>query len=138
MSTNADIPPNNGAILNIGQIIKSVMSSAAESELGGIFINAKESAHLRNILTEMGHPQPPTPTKTENSTANGVITTIFNLNKQRKWTCGLTGSWTERQDFNSGSIGVQALATWQITGPRTTVPSTITMYDKSTSPQKKR
>ena len=41
LSTNADIPPNNGAILNIAKIIKAVMSSAAESELGGLFINAK-------------------------------------------------------------------------------------------------
>ena len=73
LSTNTDIPPNNGAILNISQIIKAVMSSAAESELGGIFINAKEAVHLRNILTEMGHLKPPTQMQTDNSTANGVI-----------------------------------------------------------------
>ena len=73
MSTNTDISPNNEDILNIAQIIKSVMYSAEEAELGGLFINAKESVHLRNILTEMGHPQPPTPMQTDNSTANGVI-----------------------------------------------------------------
>ena len=73
MSTNADIPPNNGAILNIAQIIKAVVSSAAEAELGGIFTNSKEAVHLRNILIEMGHPQPSTPMQTDNSTANGVI-----------------------------------------------------------------
>ena len=73
MSTNADIPPNNGAILNIAKIIKAIMSSAAEAELRGLFRNAKEAVHLRNILTEMGHLQPPTPMQTDNSTANGVI-----------------------------------------------------------------
>ena len=73
MSTNADITPNNGAILNIAKIIKSIMSSAAEAELRGFFRNAKEAVHLRKILTEMGHLQPPTPMQTNNSTANGVI-----------------------------------------------------------------
>ena len=73
LSTNADITPNNGIILNIAQIIRAVMSSAEEVELGGLFINAKEAVHIRNILTEMGHPQPPTPIQTDNSTANGVI-----------------------------------------------------------------
>ncbi len=49
------------------------MSSAAEAELGAIFINAKEAVYLRQILTEMGHPQPRTPIQTDNSTAEGVI-----------------------------------------------------------------
>ena len=73
LSNNADIPPNNGAIFNIAQIIKVFMSYEAEAELGGLFINAKEDVHLRNILTEMGHPQPPTPMQTDNSTENGAI-----------------------------------------------------------------
>jgi hypothetical protein len=36
-----DIPINNGAVLNIVQIIRAVMSSAAEAKLGTLFINAK-------------------------------------------------------------------------------------------------
>jgi len=38
------------------------MSLAAEAELGALFINAKEAVYLRQILMEMGHPQPKTPT----------------------------------------------------------------------------
>jgi hypothetical protein len=34
------------------------MSSAAEAELGALFINAKEADHMQWILQEMGHPQP--------------------------------------------------------------------------------
>jgi len=49
------------------------MSSAAEAELGALFINAKEVVHLRHILEEMGHPQPRTPIQTDNTTAEGVI-----------------------------------------------------------------
>jgi hypothetical protein len=41
LSSDAPFPPNNGAILNISQIIKAVMLSAAEAELGALYINAK-------------------------------------------------------------------------------------------------
>ena len=73
MSNNAEVPPNNGSIHNVAQIIKAVMSSAAEAELGALFINAREAVHIRNILEEIGHPQPPTPIQTDNSTANRVV-----------------------------------------------------------------
>jgi hypothetical protein len=73
LSNDVNNPPNNGAILTIATIIKAVMSSAAEAELGALFINAKEAVFLRQILTEMGHPQPRTPIMTDNSTAEGVI-----------------------------------------------------------------
>ena len=54
LSHDVDNPPNNGSILTVATIIKAVMSSAAEAELGAIFINAKEAVYLRQILTEMG------------------------------------------------------------------------------------
>ena len=73
LSSDENFPPNNGVILNIAQIIKAVMSSAAEAELGALFINAKEAIYVRNMLTEMGHTQPRTPIQTDNSTAEGVI-----------------------------------------------------------------
>ena len=65
--------PNNGAILDIAQIIDAVMPSAAEAEMGALFINAKEAVHMRHILHKMGHPQPCTPIQMDNSTAEGVI-----------------------------------------------------------------
>ena len=39
MSNNSAIPPNNGAIITIAQIIKAIMSSAAEAKLVALFIN---------------------------------------------------------------------------------------------------
>jgi len=66
-------PPNNGAILNIAKIIKNVMSSAAEAELGALYIMAREAIWIRVILEELGHKQPPTPIQTDNSTAAGII-----------------------------------------------------------------
>jgi hypothetical protein len=70
---NDQFPPNNGAILTNTTIIKAVMSSAAETELGALFLNAKEAVHLLQTLFEMGHPQPQTPVQTNNTTAEGVI-----------------------------------------------------------------
>ncbi len=40
-SDGTDEAPNNGTILNISQIIKSIMFSAAEAELGALYINAR-------------------------------------------------------------------------------------------------
>ena len=73
LSNDEKFPPNNGAILTIATIINVVMSSAAKAELGALFINAKETVYLRQILEEMGHAQPRTPIQTDNTTAEGVI-----------------------------------------------------------------
>jgi hypothetical protein len=43
MSNNNSIPSNNGAILTILQIIKAVMSSTAEAEIGALYINCREA-----------------------------------------------------------------------------------------------
>jgi hypothetical protein len=49
------------------------MSSAAEAEIGALYINAQKGVKERNILEEMGHTQPPTPVQTDNSTADCII-----------------------------------------------------------------
>ena len=49
------------------------MSSAAEAELAAVYLNTREAVYLRQILNEIGHPQPRTPIQTDNSTAEGVI-----------------------------------------------------------------
>ena len=46
MSNNVEHPPNNRAVLNIAQIIKAVMSSAAKVELGAIFNHAREAVYI--------------------------------------------------------------------------------------------
>jgi hypothetical protein len=57
--TKTDKKLTNGAILIISKVLKHVMSSAAEAEIGAVFINAKEGAVLRTTLEELGHKQPP-------------------------------------------------------------------------------
>ncbi|EJK53767.1 hypothetical protein THAOC_26721 [Thalassiosira oceanica] len=73
LSSNTVHPPNNGAILTVAKIIKNVMSSAAEAELGALYIMAREAVWIRIILERMGYKQPPTPIQTDNATAEGVI-----------------------------------------------------------------
>jgi hypothetical protein len=72
MSEDVSDPNDNGAVHTVAKIIKAVMSSAAEAELGGLFINAKIAVPIRTTLEELGHKQPPTPIQTDNSTACGV------------------------------------------------------------------
>ena len=73
LSNNSNIPPNNGAVLNIAHIIKHVMTSATEAELAALYINAREAVYMRIILEEMGHKQPATPLQTDNAMADAVI-----------------------------------------------------------------
>jgi hypothetical protein len=73
MSNNTAKPQNNGAILTIAQIIKAVMSLAAEAEVGALYINCREAIPARHTLGFMGHPQPPTPMQMDNTTALGII-----------------------------------------------------------------
>ena len=72
LSDTAD-PENNGAALNLAHLIKAVMSSAAKAKLGALYINAREAIPQRHVLEELGHKQPPTPMRMDNSTTLGVV-----------------------------------------------------------------
>ena len=47
------------------------MSSAAESEIAGSYLNAQAAVPIHTALVELGHPQPPTPLQLDNTTAVG-------------------------------------------------------------------
>ena len=59
----------NGAIHINSKIIKNVMGSAAEAEIGFSYMNGQDCIAIRQTLIEMGHPQPPTPIQVDNTTA---------------------------------------------------------------------
>jgi hypothetical protein len=65
-------PPNenklNWSILNVASVIKNVVASAAESEVGACFQSAQTAAPLSFTLLEVGHKQPATHLRTDNST----------------------------------------------------------------------
>ena len=61
----------------------NVLTSAAEAELAVLFNNGQEAAIIRQILLEMGHLQPPTPVKTDNSTTDGIANRSVISRKRR-------------------------------------------------------
>ena len=60
-------------MLTIAQVIKFVMTSAAEAKLGTIFTTAKELVKMIQTLIEMGWSHPPTNIQIDNSMAAGVV-----------------------------------------------------------------
>ena len=54
LSENDSILRWNGPVLTMAQIMKYVVSSAAEAETTALFLPAKEMVPLRNTLPEMG------------------------------------------------------------------------------------
>jgi hypothetical protein len=65
-------PITNVAIHVYCHIMREVVSSAAEAELGALFHSSKEACPLRIALEELGHLQSPTSLITDNPTASGI------------------------------------------------------------------
>jgi hypothetical protein len=74
----------NGSILNVASVIKNVVASASKSEVGAGFHNAQSGALLRVTLTELGHIQPPTPLRTDTSTAFSILNETIRKKDQKQ------------------------------------------------------
>lgn len=83
LPTDGDPIKLNGAILTLCTILKCVAASAAEAELGALFLNAIEAKIMRLTLEEMGHPQPPIPIHCDNTTAVGVVNSSIKRQRSR-------------------------------------------------------
>ena len=59
----------NRHIHTVSKIMRDVMASAAEAEIGATFINRQRYIPIRSTLEELSHPQPPTPIRVNNSTS---------------------------------------------------------------------
>ena len=73
---NPDQPPDtiptlNGPIHTLCKIIDVVVGSASEAEIGAGYLNGQDAVPIITTLTELGHPQPPTPIQVDNTTAEG-------------------------------------------------------------------
>ena len=67
------MPKWKGPVLNLAQIIKFVMSSASEAELGALLVAAQEIVAMRNTLEEMRWPQTNLCIQTDNSAKSEVV-----------------------------------------------------------------
>ena len=74
MADDNEEQPKGGPVHIVAQIIKNVMTSAADAEIGALCINSQQAIPARKLLEEMGHEQPPTPIQTDNTTALGFVT----------------------------------------------------------------
>ena len=61
-----------GAIFTLCTILKFVASSAAEAELGELFMNVKEGRNIKITFAELCQPNPPTPIHCDNATLAGI------------------------------------------------------------------
>ena len=69
MHEHNTIIPLSGDITIECMVLKHLLSLAAATEIGALFVNSKKATVYRMTLEEMGHPQPLTPIQTDNTTA---------------------------------------------------------------------
>ena len=62
-----------------------MVTSAAEAEISALFHNAKTAIPLRRLLIALGHPQPPTPIKVDNTTANAFVQNNITQKRSKSW-----------------------------------------------------
>ena len=59
--------------------------SAAETETGGVFHNAQTAIILRRLLEALGHPQPATPLRTDNTVSNSFVHSNIKQRRSKTW-----------------------------------------------------
>jgi len=108
LASNSTKSAHNDPIHTLCSIMCNVMASAGEAEIGTVFHSAQDVIPLRNALEDMGHPQPPIPIQTDNTTAAGFLN---NTIKQKR----TKGSKTESSKISFVSYGLLDLLIWQTT-----------------------
>jgi hypothetical protein len=78
------------------------ISLLQEAEFAGLFHNAKDGAMIRNILNELGWPQPPTPIQTDNSCAAGI--TNGTIRQQKSKAMDMRFYWVQDRVATPGTI----------------------------------
>jgi hypothetical protein len=91
----------NGSIHITWAILKLVAASAAEAELGALFLNTQEAKVLWLILAELSHPQPPTPIHIDNTTTVGIVNNT--IKQQRSQAIEMRYFWLLDEKCNDTS-----------------------------------
>ena len=73
----------NGAFHVSTNVIRFVVASAAEAELGALFHNCQTGIIFRKTLEDMGHAQPKTPVHCDNATAVGIANNTVKRQRSR-------------------------------------------------------
>ena len=91
------------------------MTSAAEAETQTVYHNGKIVIPIRKTLQEMGHPQPPTPIKTDNSTACGILNSSMRQKRSKAFDMKIYFMKDRIKQKKSDYIGTKVQITWLTT-----------------------
>jgi hypothetical protein len=78
-----DRNPTMGAIHVVSNIMRNILTSAFEAEVGALFHNGQEACPLRTTLNKMGWQQPATPIQIENAVAYGIANDTVKQQRSR-------------------------------------------------------
>ena len=78
-------PRLNGPVHIECKTLKHVVASAAEAETGGLFHNCQTGVYLKLMCEALAHEQPPTPSKTDNSTADSFVNDTLKKKRSKSW-----------------------------------------------------
>ena len=67
------MPPENGSVHVECSIMRNVMASSTEAELGGLFEKCQKATATKMAQAEIGHQQPPTTLAMNNTAAISII-----------------------------------------------------------------
>ena len=81
--TTASHPTLNVAIFIECTKIHHMVSSAAEAEVGALFHNTKASLPLRQLVSAIGSPRPPTSITTDDTTEKSFTCDNINLKRSK-------------------------------------------------------
>ena len=84
-------PPINAPVHIECQLLKHIVSSAAEAETAGIFHNSTTAIPIKNMLEALDHKQHAIPIKTDNSTATAFSNSTLKEKRSKNGTCGYIG-----------------------------------------------
>ena len=78
-------PKLNGAKLVECKTPRHMVYSSSESKVSGIYHNSGIAIPIRQTIQDLNHPQPPTPLKTDNSTATGFVYDNIQQKLSKAW-----------------------------------------------------
>ena len=76
-------PKLNSALHVECRLLRRIIASATEAEIGGVFHNCQTSVPIRTTLQELGHPQPPTQIQTDKSTTAGFANSTIKIKRTK-------------------------------------------------------
>ena len=64
---------------------KNVMTSAADAEIGALYINSRQAIPAQTTVEEMGHKQPPTSIQTDTTTSLDLQPKVTKSTYMQHW-----------------------------------------------------